>query len=66
MVIVAEPLPQLRFEILEPARILRLSRATLYQRIRADQLAIHKDGRRSYVTAAELQRYIGACHATAG
>jgi excisionase family DNA binding protein len=66
MVIIAEPLPQLRFEILEAARILRLSRATLYQRIRAGQLAIHKDGRRSYVIAAELQRYIGACHATAG
>jgi transcriptional regulator of acetoin/glycerol metabolism len=47
MVIIAEPLPQLRFEILEAARILRLSRATLYQRIRAGQLAIHKDGPRS-------------------
>jgi hypothetical protein len=40
MVIIAEPLPQLRFEILEAARILRLSRATFYQRIRAGQLAI--------------------------
>jgi len=65
MVITTEPLPQLRFEILEAARILSLSRATLYQRIRAGQLAIHKDGRRSYVTAAEPQRYIEACHATA-
>jgi transcriptional regulator of acetoin/glycerol metabolism len=29
-----EPLPQLRFEIPEAARILRISRATLYERIR--------------------------------
>ena len=28
-------LPQLRFEIIEAARILRMSRATLYERIRA-------------------------------
>ena len=62
---IIDPLPQLRFEILKVARILRLSRATLYQRIRAGQLEIHKDGRRSYVTAAELHRYVGACHATA-
>jgi hypothetical protein len=29
-----EPLPHLRFEIPEAARILRISRATLYERIR--------------------------------
>ena len=28
--------------------------------LRAGKLTIHKDGRRSYVTADELQRYIGA------
>jgi transcriptional regulator of acetoin/glycerol metabolism len=39
MSIIAEPLPQLRFEIIEAAHILRLSRATLYQRIRAGQNA---------------------------
>ena len=55
-------LPQLRFEIAEVAHILRMSRATLYQRIRDGQLKIHKDGRRSYVAADELQRYVGACH----
>jgi hypothetical protein len=31
----AEPLPQLRFAIVEAARILRMTRATLYQRIQA-------------------------------
>jgi transcriptional regulator of acetoin/glycerol metabolism len=32
------PLPHLRFEIIEAARILRVSRATLYHRIRAGLL----------------------------
>jgi len=55
-----EPLPQLRFEITEAARILRLSRATLYERIRCGQLKTQKDGRRTYVIAAELYRYVTA------
>jgi excisionase family DNA binding protein len=53
-----ESLPQLRFEITEAARILRLSRATLYERIRLGELKAQKDGRRRYITAIELQRYI--------
>lgn len=55
-----ESLPQLRFEIVEAARILRMSRASLYERIRDGQLKAQKDGRRRYVTAVELQRYITA------
>jgi excisionase family DNA binding protein len=58
-----QPLPYLRFEIIEAARILRMSRATLYQRIRAGHLTIQKDGRRSYITVTELHRYVGASHA---
>ena len=57
------PLPYLRFDIVEAARMLRMSRATLYQRIRAGHLAIQKDGRRSYITVRELHRYLGACNA---
>lgn len=53
-----ESLPQLRFEITEAARILRLSRAILYERIRLGELKAQKDGRRRYITAIELQRYI--------
>jgi excisionase family DNA binding protein len=53
-----DSLPQLRFDIPEVARILRLSRATLYERIRAGQILTQKDGRRTYVTAEELQRYV--------
>jgi excisionase family DNA binding protein len=51
-------LPQLRFEIIEAARILRMSRATLYERIRAGEIKAQKDGRRRYITAVELHRYV--------
>ena len=53
-----DSLPQLRFDIPEATRILRLSRATLYERIRAGHIKTQKDGRRSYITAEELQRYV--------
>ncbi len=51
-------LPQLRFEIIEAARILRMSRATPYERIRAGEIKAQKDGRRRYITASELHRYV--------
>jgi DNA-binding NtrC family response regulator len=50
-------LAQLRFSIGEAARILRISRMTLYQRINAGLIQIQKDDRYSFVTVAELQRY---------
>ena len=53
-----DELPQLRFEIIEAARILRMSRATLYERIRAGEIKAQKDGRRRYISASELQRYV--------
>ena len=53
-----EPLPHLRFEIPEAARILRISRATLYERIREGLITTQKGGRRTFITAAELQ----LCH----
>ncbi len=57
-----EPLPQLRFEITEAAKILRISRATLYLRIGAGLIEIQKDGRRIFVTANELQRFANSSH----
>lgn len=60
MGIAAEPLPQLRFEIIEAARILHMSRASLYERIRAGDLKAQKDGRRRYITTVELQRYMAS------
>jgi excisionase family DNA binding protein len=53
-----DPRPQLRFEISEVARVLRISRATLYQRIRERRITIQKDGRRTFITGSELQRYV--------
>ncbi len=55
-----EHLPPLRFDIVEAARILRISRASLYLRIRAGEIRPQKDGRRSYITVSELQRYVTA------
>jgi excisionase family DNA binding protein len=60
MSLIPEPLPHLRFEIIEAARILRMSRATLYERIRSGDLKAQRDGRRRYITAEELHRYIGS------
>ena len=37
-----------------------MSRATLYERVRLGEIKTQKDGRRSYVTAAELQRYVSS------
>lgn len=60
MSLIPEPLPHLRFEIIEAARILRMSRATLYERIRTGNLKAQRDGRRRYITAEELHRYIAS------
>ena len=53
-----EFLPNLRFEIHEAARILRISRASLYHRIRDGLIATQKDGRRTFITADELHCYV--------
>ena len=52
---------ELRFEVSEAARILRMSRAQLYNRIHDGALKRQKDGARTYVTRAELERYVEAC-----
>ena len=57
-------LPNLRFEIREATRILRLSRAAFYQRVRRGEIALSKDGRRSYVAVSELERYIASKSST--
>jgi helix-turn-helix protein len=55
------PLPSLRFEIPEAARILRMSRAALYIRISRGSIRAQKDGARTYITLAELERYVASC-----
>jgi excisionase family DNA binding protein len=54
-------LPSLRFEVSEAAQILRMSRAQLYNRIHEGSLKLQKDGARTYITRAELERYVQTC-----
>ena len=58
---VVAALPSLRFEVSEAAQILRMSRAQLYNRIHEGSLKPQKDGARTYITRAELERYVEAC-----
>lgn len=55
-------LPHLRFEVPEAARILRISRAQLYNRLQEGSLKCQKDGARTYITCAELERYVESCN----
>jgi excisionase family DNA binding protein len=59
----APTLPCLRFEVTEAAQILRMSRAQLYNRIHDGSLKPQKDGARTYITRAELERYVQSCSA---
>ena len=59
----APALPMLRFEVNEAAQILRMSRAQLYNRIHDGSLKPQKDGARTYITRAELERYVQSCSA---
>lgn len=56
--------PPLRLEILEAARALRIGRAMLYRRIKDGEITIQKDGSRTFITVAELQRYVASRGAT--
>jgi len=53
--------PALRFGVVEAARMLRMSRAQLYNRISDGALRPQKDGARTYFTRNELERYVSAC-----
>lgn len=61
---VPDPLPALRFEISEAARILRMSRAQIYIRIQEGSIKPQKDGARTYITRPELERYVESCNAS--
>jgi excisionase family DNA binding protein len=53
-------LTPLRYALSDVAKMLALSRSTLYARIAEGKLAIQKDGGRTFVTTAELDRYLKA------
>lgn len=56
-------LPQ-RFSVPEVLEVLKISRPTLYARVKAGLLRVTKDGGRTFVTGAELARYLAACEAS--
>ena len=60
----SRPLPALRFDVAEAAQILRMSRAQLYNRICEGTIRPQKDGARTYITQAELERYVDSCGTT--
>jgi excisionase family DNA binding protein len=55
-------LPNLRFAVSEAARVLRVSRALIYHRIHQGSLRAQKDGARTFITQAELERYVESCN----
>ena len=61
---VPDHLPALRFTISEAALILRMSPAKLYIRIAEGCIKAQKDGARTYITRAELERYVESCNAS--
>lgn len=48
-----------RYKIEEAAELLGLSRAKTYERIREGRITVVKDGKHSFITAAEIERYAG-------
>lgn len=52
------PEKRLRYGLDEVATMLGVSRSTLYNRIRAGLLRVQRDGRRTFVLAREIERYV--------
>ena len=56
----ARPTP-IRFGIREASAALGISRAQLYVRIQQGAIRTHKDGARTFISQAELERYVRTC-----
>ena len=56
----ANLLPKLRLTIAEFCDVTGTSRAKAYERIRRGELAVVRDGRQTFITAAEAARYAAA------
>jgi len=54
-------LEPLRYSVPEAAKLIRKSVAGVYIAIKQGRLTLTKDGRRSYITRTELERYVAAC-----
>jgi excisionase family DNA binding protein len=51
-------IPLLRYKIPQAAQALGISRTQIYMRIRQNLLATQKDGASTFITRAELDRYV--------
>ena len=54
-----------RYEIPEAAKLLGISRAWAYRRIAAGALRVTKDGRRTFIVAEEIDRYVAGSDTSA-
>lgn len=50
-----------RYPVTEARGLLGLGHTIFYARVKEGKLRLQKDGKRSFVTAAELARYIESC-----
>lgn len=60
----ATAIEPLRVGVNEAARILGISRATLYKHLKAGTLRAVKDGKRTLLTMAELRAYVSESEPT--
>lgn len=56
-----EALTKPRYSIPEAAKTVGLCKATIDRRIKAGLLKAHHDGRRTFILAEELERYVNTC-----
>ena len=56
----------LRVSVPHAMKALGLSRTTFYQRIADGKLKAHKDGNRTFISNAEMARYVAACEGGPG
>jgi hypothetical protein len=52
-----------RYPIDDGFALLGIPRASGYVKVRTGKLRVQKDGRRTYITAAEIDRYVRECGA---
>lgn len=57
----SEVSPKPRYSIPEAGKTLGICKATVDRRIKAGLLKAHHDGRRTFILAEELKRYVEAC-----
>jgi excisionase family DNA binding protein len=58
-----DPLTPARFSILQVCQLTGLGRSALYDRISRGLLRVVKDGHRTFISRAEVERYLKACEA---